>query len=394
MRAVKFFDTTLRDGEQAPGNAMTVEQRVELSKEIDSTGVDYIESGFPSCSDADFEATRQISSLGLNATICAFARSTVEDIECAIRATETAKEAQIQLLLTGSEVHLEKKRHFTIGDAVEEARTAVRIAVANGAKNISLGCEDAGRGSIELLKRVIGTGLEEGANCVVIADTVGAVLPGEFETKIRTIREFIGSDVELSIHCHNDMGLAVANTLAGMIGGADTAQVTLCGIGERAGNTSIEELSSIIRYRGHELGLQSNIDHHKMVQACNQLVNFIDLVTSPQKPIIGKHVFSTAAGIHIKGMIQDPECYEYVRPEDYGREREFIISRLSGRSVIFDRLQQYGFSTNSEIVDLMYQTIIRSNQIDQYNIKEDFLDLYKQMNQLNAAIKIQQEVVK
>lgn len=379
MQTVKFFDTTLRDGEQAPGNAMSVEQRVMLAQDIDAIGVDYIEGGFPSCSDADFEATKTISELGLNASICAFARSTAKDIEIAVRATEAAKQSQIQLLLTGSEIHVEKKRRFSVADAVTESRNATRIARANGAKHIALGCEDAGRGSLDLLKAVIGAGLEEGADCVVLADTVGAVLPYEFEEKVRAIREFVGSDIEISVHCHNDMGLAVANTFAGLIGGANTAQVTLCGIGERAGNTSIEELSSILRYRGDEFGLQSNIDYLQMVRSCDKLINSIHLVTSPQKPIIGQYVFATAAGIHINGMRQDPECYEYVNPEDYGREREFIISRLSGRSVIIDRLEKYGLPTDKAVVDGMYKVITRAKDVNKFNEQEQFCNLYTQV---------------
>ncbi|WP_052234900.1 LeuA family protein [Alteromonas macleodii] len=376
MKTIKFFDTTLRDGEQAPGNAMSVEQRVSLAKDIDAIGVDYIEGGFPSCSEADFEATKTISELGLNASICAFARAAAKDIEIAIRATEAANSAQIQLLLTGSEIHVEKKRRFSIADAVAESRNATRIAKANGAQHIALGCEDAGRGSVELLKAVIGAGIEEGANCVVIADTVGAVLPYEFEKKVRAIRDFVGKNIEISVHCHNDMGLAVANTFAGLIGGADTAQVTLCGIGERAGNTSIEELSSVIHYRGEEFGLESKIDYLQMVRSCDKLINSIQLITSPQKPIIGKNVFATAAGIHINGMRQDPECYEYVNPEHYGRKREFVISRLSGRSVIIDRLESYGLPADEVVVDGMYKAITSDIDVNKFNERRHFHKLY------------------
>ncbi|WP_339804653.1 hypothetical protein [uncultured Marinobacter sp.] len=378
MRTVKFFDTTLRDGEQAPGNAMSVEQRVELAEWIDLAGVDYIEGGFPSCSQADFEATKRISELGLKATICAFARAKAADIECAIRATEDAAKSQIQLLLTGSEIHLEKKRRFSLQDAVDEARESVRIARANGAKHISLGCEDAARGSLDMLKQVISAGLEQGADCVVLADTVGAALPNEFEEKVRAIREFVGDGVELSVHCHNDMGLAVANTFAGLVGGADCAQVSLCGIGERAGNTAMEELATVIRYRGHEVGMQSRLNPVQMVEACQKLISEISLVVSPQKPLIGRYVFSTAAGIHISGMLQDPECYEYVSPEDYGRKREYLISRLSGRSVIADRLKKYNLYSSPELVDRMYRLITKSKEVHKYNNKEQFYDFYIQ----------------
>lgn len=376
MRSVKFFDTTLRDGEQAPGNAMSVEQRIELARYIDATGVDYIEGGFPACSDADFRATRKISELGLNAAICAFSRAKAEDIECAIQATESARESQIQLLLTGSEIHLEKKRRFSLQSAVDEAREFVRIARVNGAKHISLGCEDAARGSLEMLKRVIAAGLEQGADCVVLADTVGAAIPTEFEAKVRAIREFIGDDVSLSVHCHNDMGLAVANTFAGLVGGADCAQVSLCGIGERAGNTAIEELATVIRYRGDEMGMQSHLNTVQLVEACQKLIDEIGLIVSPQKPVIGRYVFSTAAGIHINGILQDPESYEYVKPEDYGRNREFIISRLSGRSVISDRLRKYNLSSSPEIVDRMYKVIAKSKDVHKYNDKKLFHDFY------------------
>ncbi|HIO31409.1 MULTISPECIES: LeuA family protein [Marinobacter] len=385
MRTVKLFDTTLRDGEQAPGNAMSVEQRVELAKWIDAIGVDYIEGGFPSCSEADFEATKGISELGLNATICAFARAKAADIECAIKATEAANKSQVQILLTGSEVHLEKKRQFSLPDAVNEASEAVRIARTNGAQHISLGCEDAARGSLDMLKQVVAAGLEQGADCVVLADTVGAALPSEFEDKVRAIREFIGDDIELSVHCHNDMGLAVANTFAGLVGGADCAQVSLCGIGERAGNTAMEELATVIHYRGYEVGMQSRVDSIHMIKACRKLIDEISLVVSPQKPLIGRYVFSTAAGIHINGMLQDPECYEYVCPEHYGREREYIISRLSGRSVITDRLQKNNLPSSPELVDRMYRSIIKSKDVHKYNNNKQFYDFYiEQRNQIHS----------
>ncbi|WP_340613398.1 LeuA family protein [Xenorhabdus thailandensis] len=383
MRTIKLFDTTLRDGEQAPGNAMTVEQRVELAKWIDLTGVDYIEGGFPSCSSADYEATKAISELGLNASISALARANARDIECAIRATSGAQRAQIQLLLTGSEIHLEKKRHISLKDAVEETRNSVHIARINGAKHISLGCEDSSRGSLDMLKQVIAAGLEQGADCVVLADTVGGTIPSKFEEKVRAIRNFIGKDVELSVHCHNDMGLAVANSFAGFVGGADCAQVSLCGIGERAGNTAIEELVTVILYHGQDFGMNVNINKIKMIAACEKLINEINLFISPQKPIMGKYVFSTAAGIHINGMLQDPVCYESVNPDIYGRKREYIISRLSGRSIISELIEKYNLKTTSpEIIELMYKVITSSKDVHKYNDEHHFRELFFQQKNI------------
>lgn len=289
-RRVKIFDTTLRDGEQAPGNVMTVDEKVELFATLDKLGLDMIESGFPASSAEDYEAFRQMVTMPHRTRICAFARATRRDIDIVAEGFGGEK-GQVEILLVGSEIHLEHKRRITADEAVEEAVTSVRHAVDLGFTDIAVAPEDCTRGSVPYLERLLKESVAAGARTIAIPDTVGCALPHEFAQLVRTIRGWVGNEVELSAHCHNDLGLALANTLAAIEAGVDYFQATLCGIGERAGNTALEEAVAQLALHGERLGTDCIVETEGLFDACTRLREIIGLEISPHKPLVGRDAF-------------------------------------------------------------------------------------------------------
>ncbi|WP_298464074.1 hypothetical protein [uncultured Erythrobacter sp.] len=337
---ITLFDTTLRDGEQAPMNAMSVETKVDLFNRIAMSGIDRIEAGFPAASPIDYEAVSQILQQPTNASLSLFARATRGDIDCCLELAGNRRDLQIQILVTGSEIHLEHKRQITLEEAIEETREAVEYA-ANHNIEVSLAVEDASRGSYSMLEKVIKTGVDAGATTVVVTDTVGAALPSQFGAMVAAAREWVGAETSLSVHCHNDLGLAVANSIAGIAAGANECQGTLCGIGERAGNAALEEIVAILLTKEDEFARRCNVDPIALLAACNALSEAIDFDLQRNKPILGRWVNATAAGLHQSGMLKHPDTYEPFDPALFGREREFLITRHSGSAAVRDMLKRH-----------------------------------------------------
>jgi 2-isopropylmalate synthase len=367
-RDIRIFDTTLRDGEQAPGYSLTVDQKLAIAESSERLGVNIIETGFPASSPADFEATRQICRSLHRATPCGFARSVREDIDACAQAMADASNPQIQLASVGSDIHMKYKRRITRDQAIKEAVTAIDYAKQIGFTDISLAVEDATRSDITFLKTLIGRGIERGATSVAIPDTVGCCLPGEFSQLIREIRAFVGDDIHISIHCHDDLGLAVANSIAGIEAGGDEVQVTYCGIGERAGNTSMEELVAVLSSKEHVLNCRIGIVRHRLSEVCAQVAEFIGLNIPLHKSIIGRNAFATEAGMHQQGVLQHRFTYEFLRAEDFGAESRTMIGRHSGRNILRQRLRAAGIKElNQKALDQVYEMIIREPHIERYN---------------------------
>ncbi|NRD77090.1 pyruvate carboxyltransferase [Bacillus sp. BRMEA1] len=379
LKQISIFDTTLRDGEQAPGNSMTYDQKLEIFSALDSIGVNVIETGFPSATEYDFNVTKELGKLSRNAKICTFSRANVTDLDVSIKALNGASNFQVQILVVGSEIHLEHKRQITAESAIQEAVSSVRYLRSHGIQDISVIIEDATRGSYDYLKRLIHHSVEAGATTVVLADTVGCSIPEEFGNLVKNVRGWIGSNIKLSVHCHDDLGLALANSLAGIAYGADEVQTTLCGIGERAGNTALEELVAVMLYKKDLYNCYTDIDNLKIYEACQLLINKINLPMTRYKSIIGDYVFSTEAGIHQQGMIRNPLTYEFVEPHKFGRERRMIIGPHSGRSILRDGLEKQDIKVDPYLIDQLYNVIMASGDFDQINDPECLMNKYLEL---------------
>jgi 2-isopropylmalate synthase len=356
-RDISIFDTTLRDGEQAPGNAMTAEHKLDLALRLEALGVDVIEVGFPASSPSDFKAAELVAQSVRKATIATLSRTVRADIELAVEAVGVDRH-QVQLLATASDLHLEHKRGITRGDAIREVRDAVTFAGSLGVTDISVGLEDASRGAPDLLRALVETGLEAGANSFAVGDTSGCMMPDEYGELIATLRQWMPPETTLATHCHDDMGLSLANALAGVRSGADQVQTTLGGVGERSGNTALEELAAILAYKGTRLGATTRIRTEAIYETYLALKSAMRLEDVRNKAIVGSNAFSTAAGIHQAGVLQKPETYEYLRPDDFGRERSILISRHSGRAVLRYLIEKQGGELEPEVIGRLYDDLI------------------------------------
>jgi len=367
LRHIGIFDTTLRDGEQAPGYSLTIDQKVQLALKLEALGVNTIECGFPMSSPVDFEATREMCRLFKRARPCGFARALPADVEACARAMKDATNPQIEIASVGSDIHILYKRETTRERVVTEAIAAIDCARAHGFTDISIAAEDATRSDLEFLKRLLGACIERGVTTIAIPDTVGACIPEEFFGLIRDLRAFIG-DIRISVHCHNDMGLAVANSLAGIQAGADEVQTTLCGIGERAGNTSLEELIVVLNSKVDTLHRVHDVIHHRLYDTCMMLARFLDLDVPAHKPILGENSFSSEAGMHQQGLIKHRFTYEHLRAEDYGTVPRMVLGRHSGRNLIRQRLREDGIrDVQDKLVDKLYEQMIHDADHRRYS---------------------------
>lgn len=377
LRHVGIFDTTLRDGEQAPGYSLSVDQKLALAETTESLGVNTIEIGFPASSPTDFEAARQICRTLRRAKPCAFARSIAQDVIACAEATVDADNPQIQLATVGSDIHMKYKREITRQQVLKEAVDAIDQAKRVGFQDISLAIEDATRSDMSFLKELIGRGLERGITAVAIPDTVGCCLPSEYYMLIRQIRAFVGDGIRISIHCHNDLGLAIANSIAGIEAGGDEVQATLCGIGERAGNASLEELVAVLTSKAKQINVRHDVIQHRLYDACAQLSSYIGLTVPAHKPIIGRNAFATEAGMHQQGVLKHRFTYEFLRAEDFGAESRVVIGRHSGRNILRQRLKAAGVKEPDPVlIDRLYEAVTNDVEIEKYNNPLRLLEKY------------------
>lgn len=368
LRHVNIFDTTLRDGEQAPGYSLTIDQKVKIAATSENLGVNVIETGFPASSLTDFEATREICRILSRATPCGFARTVKEDIDACAQSMSDAPHPQIELASVGSDIHIKYKRGVTREQIIREAVDAIKHAKSVGFTDISLAVEDATRSDLAFMKQLIGAGIEHGITAIAIPDTVGCCLPGEFYTLIKELRNFVGEDLRISAHCHNDLGLAVANSIAGIEAGADEVQTTMCGIGERAGNANMEELIAVLSYKADTLHRTHDIVTHRLHEACSLVAGYLNLGIPLHKPIIGSNAFATEAGMHQQGVLKYRFTYEFMRAESFGAESKTVIGRHSGRNILRQRLLRAGVKKISQtILDNLYDAIMIEENVTRYN---------------------------
>ena len=358
---VTIFDTTLRDGEQSPGCSMNVAEKVRMAHQLDRLGVDIIEAGFPIASEGDFEAVRVLSREIRRPVIAALARSCPGDIERAWKALEGAARPRIHTFLATSDIHLQHKLKISRRQCLEQARDGIRLA-RSFCKDVQFSAEDASRTDINFLCEVMEAVIEAGATTLNIPDTVGFSVPHEFAELMQTLRRRVrGMDgVTLSVHCHDDLGLSVANSLAAIGAGARQVECTVNGIGERAGNTSLEELVMVMRVRAEHYPYETSVVAEHLFPSSQLLSEITGVYVQPHKAIVGRNAFAHEAGIHQDGMIKDPSTYEIIAPQSVGAPRNsLVLGKHSGRHAIQKRCEDLGFALSKLEVDRVYRQMIR-----------------------------------
>ncbi|TXT37719.1 MAG: 2-isopropylmalate synthase [Comamonadaceae bacterium] len=346
-----IFDTTLRDGEQSPGASMTRDEKLRIARQLERLKVDVIEAGFAASSNGDFEAIKAIANVIKDSTVCSLSRANDRDITQAADALQGANRARIHTFIATSPVHMEKKLRMTPEQVLEQAKQSVRFA-RNRVADIEFSAEDAYRSEVDFLCRVIEAVINEGATTINVPDTVGYAIPELYGNFIKTLRERVpNSDKAIwSVHCHNDLGMAVANSLAGVkIGGARQIECTINGLGERAGNCSLEEVVMALRTRRDYFDLDVGIDTTQILSASRMVSQTTGFVVQPNKAIVGANAFAHASGIHQDGIMKARDTYEIMRAEDVGwSANKIIMGKLSGRNAFKQRLQELGVQMNSE----------------------------------------------
>ncbi|MCK9283351.1 MAG: 2-isopropylmalate synthase [Rhodocyclaceae bacterium] len=347
-----IFDTTLRDGEQSPGASMTREEKLRIARQLERMRVDVIEAGFPAASNGDFESVRAVAEVIKDSTIAALSRTSDKDIERALEAIRPAKSGRIHTFIATSPIHMEKKLRMTPDEVLISAKNAVRFA-RNGIDNVEFSCEDAGRSEIDFLCRIIEAVIKEGASVINIPDTVGYNLPEQFAERIRLLRERVPNSDKViwSVHCHNDLGLAVANSLAAVMAGARQVECTINGLGERAGNAALEEIVMAVRTRQDVFSCDTRIDATHIVPASKMVSSITGFPVQPNKAIVGANAFAHESGIHQDGVLKHRETYEIMRAEDVGwNANKIVLGKHSGRSAFRARLKELGIEVGSEQV--------------------------------------------
>lgn len=357
---VQIFDTTLRDGEQVPGCKLDTHQKLVIARRLDELGVDVIEAGFPISSPGDFKSVFEIAQIVKNATVCGLTRAVEKDIEVAAEAISKAHKPRIHTGIGTSDSHIKFKFNSTREAVLERAVAAVKYA-KRFVEDVEFYAEDAGRTDNEYLARVCEAVIKAGATVLNIPDTTGYCLPEEYGAKMKYLKENVRGIEKaiLSCHCHNDLGLATANSIAGVISGARQIECTINGIGERAGNTSLEEVVMILKQHPY-LNLDTDIDS-KLLYSTSQMVSQkMGMPVQPNKAIVGSNAFAHSSGIHQDGVIKKRETYEIINPEDVGvTESSIVLTARSGRAALAYRAKKVGYELTKVQLDAVYEEFLR-----------------------------------
>lgn len=362
MRSEKItvFDTTLRDGEQSPGCSMHLEEKVSMARQLERLGVDIIEAGFPIASEGDFRAVKAVAEECETATVAALCRTIDADVYRAGEALKKARRSRIHTFLATSDIHLQYKLKKSRSEVLEMAKAAVRTA-RDHADEVEFSAEDATRSDREFLCEVLNVAVEEGATVLNIPDTVGYTLPNEYASLVRAVKEKVvrNKDITISVHCHNDLGLAVANSLAAMEAGARQVECTINGIGERAGNASLEEFVMACVVRSDKMPFENNIDTTQLYPASRLLSSIISFDVQPNKAIVGRNAFAHEAGIHQHGVLSNPLCYEIMTPESVGvPKNNIVLGKHSGRHALISRYDELGYQFDVNEIAEIYSRFV------------------------------------
>ena len=357
---VHIFDTTLRDGEQVPGCKLNTTEKLELALQLEDLGVDIIEAGFPVSSPGDFESVSQIAKTIKNATVCGLTRAVQNDIEVAALALKYAVRPRIHTGIGTSDLHIKAKFNSTREEILERAIQCVKWA-RNFTDDVEFYAEDAGRTDNDYLARVVEAVIKAGATVVNIPDTTGYCLPYQYGEKISYLINNVPNIEKaiISCHCHNDLGLATANSIAGVIAGARQIECTVNGLGERAGNTSLEEVAMIIKQH-KDLGLYTTIKSEKLNPISRLVSDTMRMPVQPNKAIVGSNAFSHSSGIHQDGFLKDAQTYEIMNPEEVGADSsKIVLTARSGRSALAYRFQKLGFQFDRNDIDVLYNEFVK-----------------------------------
>lgn len=374
-----IFDTTLRDGEQVPGCKLNTKEKVALALELEDLGVDIIEAGFPISSPGDFASVEEISKIIKHATVCGLSRAVQKDIEVAGAALKHAVRPRIHTGIGTSDYHIKSKFNSTREEILQRAIQCVKWA-RNFTDDVEFYAEDAGRTDNEYLARVIEAVIAAGATTVNIPDTTGYCLPHQYGEKIAFLVNNVSNidKAVISCHCHNDLGLATANSIAGVIAGARQIECTINGLGERAGNTSLEEVVMVIRQHQHELGFHTGINTRKLNPMSRLVSDTMRMPVQPNKAIVGANAFSHSSGIHQDGFLKDALTYEIINPEDVGAESsKIVLTARSGRSALAHRLSKIGYQFNRNDIDVLYEQFLRVADSKKEVLEDDLHALAK-----------------
>lgn len=376
---VYIFDTTLRDGEQVPGCKLNTKEKIELALRLEELGVDIIEAGFPISSPGDFESVKQIAAIIKDAQVCGLSRAVQKDIEVAAQALKLARNPRIHTGIGTSDLHIKAKFNSTREEILERAIQCVKWA-RNFVDNIEFYAEDAGRTDNEYLARVIEAVIKAGATTVNIPDTTGYCLPHQYGEKIAYLKNNVPNidKAVISCHCHNDLGLATANSISGVLNGARQIECTINGLGERAGNTSLEEVVMILKQH-HGLGYYTSIKT-ELLNPVSQLVSeTMRMPVQANKAIVGSNAFSHSSGIHQDGFLKEASCYEIIKPEEVGAEgSKIVLTARSGRSALAHRFRKLGFDFTRNDVDKLYQQFLKIADSKKEVEDEDLLTMARQ----------------
>ncbi len=386
-----IFDTTLRDGEQVPGCQLNTVEKIQVARALEELGVDVIEAGFPVSSPGDYNSVIEISKAVTWPTICALTRAVEKDIDVAAEALRYAKRKRIHTGIGTSDYHIKYKFNSTREEILERAIACVKYAKKH-VEDVQFYAEDAGRTDNEYLARVVEAVIKAGATVINIPDTTGYCLPAEFGAKIKYLIDHVdGIDkVTIATHCHNDLGMATANTISGILNGARQAEVTINGIGERAGNTSLEEVAMI--FKSHkELGITTNINTPKIYKTSKMVSSLMNMPVQANKAIVGRNAFAHSSGIHQDGVLKNRESYEIIDPKDVGIEdpNSIVLTARSGHAALKHRFQVLGIEMDKEALDLAYQEFLKLADRKKNITDDDILVLAGKHRDKDARIKLE-----
>lgn len=379
---VYIFDTTLRDGEQVPGCKLNSKEKLDLAVRLEELGVDILEAGFPVSSPGDFESVNQIAKTLKNTVVCGLSRAVQNDIEVAAAALKPAKRFRIHTGIGTSDLHIKYKFNATREEIIERAVNAVKLA-RNFTDDVEFYAEDAGRTENEFLARVIEAVVKAGATTLNIPDTTGYCLPYQYQEKMAYLSNHVKGIEKaiLSCHCHNDLGLATANSIAGVMGGARQIECTINGLGERAGNTSLEEVVMVINQH-KDLGYYTNINAKLLNPISREVSEVMRMPVQPNKAIVGANAFSHSSGIHQDGFLKEAQTYEIINPAEVGAEdSKIVLTARSGRSALAHRFQKLGHQFTRNDIDVLYPSFLEVADKKKEVKEEDLIELANQYTQ-------------
>ncbi len=378
---IEIFDTTLRDGEQSPGFSMNIKDKVKLALQIEKLKVDIIEAGFPIASDGDFNAVKEISKTITKCKVAGLCRTKKVDIDRAWEALQHAKKPRIHTFIATSDLHIKHKLNKTKKEVLEDVTSAVKYAKSL-CDDVEFSAEDGSRSDWKFLVDVFNAAVESGANVINIPDTVGYSLPEEFGSLVKYVMDNVYGieDVAVSVHCHNDLGLAVANSLTGIQNGATQVECTVNGIGERAGNASMEEIVMTLKTRQKLLKYNTKIDTTEIYPTSKLLEKITSISVQPNKAIVGKNAFAHEAGIHQDGVLKNPLTYEIMTPQSIGAAgNSMVIGKHSGRHALSNRMNELGYKLSKDVLDIVYKETMRLTDKKKIINDKDLISVVKRV---------------